>query len=202
MTILPSDPICVGDTPLICESLCSLCQRGHRCSGASSFIQEKLFYNFDQITKIIYPIGTPRSADACYLKNQEITFIEIKNREVDGLIFERSIQKEIVEKLLDSIYTVKKNPNYFKKLDIVSFNLLYSHLKRKGDASMKLNLRVLGNTAGITFSNSFVKIPVRAINLYSTHVKKHHREVLTEPSDMVLDFKLCFCDSIDETILK
>ena len=203
MTNLPTDPIYVSNEKLECRSLCFLCQNQRPCPGSTSFTQEKLFYNFDAITEIIYPpMKTPRSADAFYLKNGKIHLIEIKNREVDGFIFERSIRNEIIEKLLDSIYTIKKNPHYFENKDVSSFNLLYSHLKRNGTSSMKLNLRGLGNTVGITISDNLIEIPIRAINLYSTHVKKHNRERLAESQALVVNFKLCFCDTIDESILE
>ena len=132
---------------------------------------------------------------------EKIRLIEIKDKKVDDLIFQSNTQKEIIEKLLDSIYTVIENPLCFHNSNIASFDLLYSHIKRNGPASMKISLRGLGNTVGITISDGFVRIPIRAINLYSTQTQKHHRKMLSEPKELTMSFKLCFCDSIDETIL-
>lgn len=203
MPILPTDSIDVDDVSLEYKSLCTLCQNGRPCMGSSNFVQKNLFYNFDEITAVIYPKpNAPRSADAFYLKNGKIHFIEIKDRKVDDLISRPKIQREITEKLFDSIYTVIENPLYFQNLNISSFNLLYSHIKRNGTASVKINLRGLGNTVGITISDGFVRIPIRAINLYSTHIQKHHRKMLVEPKEMIIKFKLCFCDSIDGSVLQ
>lgn len=202
MAILPTDPIHISEKSFPSESLCSLCENKSPCLRSSQFTKAKLFYNFDKITKLIYPTNTPRSADAFYLQNQKIYFIEIKNRSIDVLISQDSEKKKIIEKLLDSIYTVKKNPNYFSKGNIASFFLLCSHLKRKGSASTKINLRGLGNTFGITISSRTVEIPVRAINQYSTHVHEHHREIFTETPEIVLSFGLQFCDTVSEDIFK
>lgn len=202
MTILPTEPIHISEQSFRNESLCSLCENRSPCLKSSQFTKEKFFYNFDKITKLIYPQNTPRSADAFYLQNQKIYFIEIKNRPIDVLISQYSEKKKIIEKLLDSIYTVKKNPNYFSKGNIASFFLLCSHLKRNGSASTQINLRALGNTFGITISSRAIEIPIRAINQYSTHVREHHREILTGLPEIVLAFGLHFCDTVSEDIFE
>ena len=127
MTILPSDNICIDGNILTYESLCSLCENRFPCHACSEFTKKKIFYDFDQITKIIYSGEIPRSADAIYLKNKKIYFVEIKDRKVGDLIQNKHIKQQMVEKILDSIYTVKTHSHYFNDLNVSSFISLYSH---------------------------------------------------------------------------
>ncbi|MDR3243289.1 MAG: hypothetical protein LBT79_00910 [Elusimicrobiota bacterium] len=188
------------------NSLCRLCDgsKNESCEDFHKFqfLAEKIFLNFDYITHYIYETSKsshiPRSADAIY-KNNNIIFVEIKNKKS----LRNITPKSIFEKLVDSAYTLYYFKPYFGNIAMRAFILAVSSVKTPDTSVLKNKMRNYMLAKGLC--GGYVNIDKEYINNNSPFVlygnPKLNNDFTARVSFKIIDCKNFTADYFNAVLL-